>query len=237
MPPEKLVFVGGTGPEGLGLAVRFAAAGHTIVIGSRSAERAQEAAAKVMAKVMAKVPGAQVEGMLNEEAVKAGEIVLVTIPFAGHRNTLKALAPAIGAKIVIDVVSPLAFGGRQIQAVAVPEGSAAQQAQALLSQAAVAAAFHHLDAGSLMEVEGRLEADVLVCGDHPYAKLRAMALAEQIAGVRALDAGPLANSRYLEEFTAVLLSLNKNYRAHTALRIVGIARAGTPRRRGKPAQR
>jgi NADPH-dependent F420 reductase len=233
MPPETLAFVGGTGPEGLGLAVRFAAAGHAIVIGSRSAERAQDAAAAVRAKV----PGVQVEGNLNEEAVKAAEIVLVTIPFAGHRDTLKALAPAIGAKIVIDVVSPLAFAGRQISAMPVSEGSAAQQAQALLPQAAVAAAFHHLDAGSLMELEERLEADVLVCGDHPYAKLRALALAEQIAGVRALDAGPLANSRYLEEFTAVLLSLNKNYRAHTALRIVGIARAGTPRRRGKSAQR
>jgi len=233
MAPEKLAFVGGTGPEGLGLAVRFAAAGHAVVIGSRSEERAQEAAETVRAKV----PRAQVEGRLNDEAVREGEIVLVTIPFAGHRDTLKALAPAIGAKIVIDVVSPLAFGGRQIKALAVPEGSAAQQAQALLPQAAVVAAFHHLDAGSLMDLEERLEADVLVCGDHPQAKLRTMALAEQIAGVRALDGGPLANSRYLEEFTALLLSLNKNYRAHTALRIVGIARASGPRRGGKPAQR
>jgi hypothetical protein len=233
MSPEKLAFVGGTGPEGLGLAVRFAAAGHAVVIGSRSEERAQEAAETVRAKV----PRAQVEGRLNDEAVREGEIVLVTIPFAGHRDTLKALAPAIGAKIVIDVVSPLAFGGRQIKALAVPEGSAAQQAQALLPQAAVVAAFHHLDAGSLMDLEERLEADVLVCGDHPQAKLRTMALAEQIAGVRALDGGPLANSRYLEEFTALLLSLNKNYRAHTALRIVGIARASGPRRGGKPAQR
>lgn len=234
MSPEKLAFVGGTGPEGLGLAVRFAAAGHAIVIGSRSRERAEEAAATVRAKV----PKAEVEGRLNQEAVEAGEIVLVTVPFAGHRDTLKALALAIGTKIVIDVVSPLAFGGRQIKALVVPEGSAAQQAQALLPQAAVAAAFHHLDAGSLMDLEERLEADVLVCGDHPHAKVRTMALAEQIAGVRALDGGPLANSRYLEEFTAVLLSLNKNYRAHTALRIVGIARAGSgPPRGGKSAQR
>jgi NADPH-dependent F420 reductase len=234
MSPERLAFVGGTGPEGLGLAVRFAAAGHAVIIGSRSPERAQEAAAKVKAKVAR----AQVDGRLNEEAVEAGEIVLVTIPFAGHRDTLKALAPAIGGKIVVDVVSPLAFEGGQIRALAVPEGSAAQQAQALLPQAAVVAAFHHLDAGSLMQLEERLEADVVVCGDHPQAKLRTMALAEQIAGVRALDGGPLANSRYLEEFTAILLSLNKNYRAHTALRIVGIARAGGgPRRGGKAAPR
>jgi NADPH-dependent F420 reductase len=231
--PEKLAFVGGTGPEGLGLAVRFAAAGHAIVIGSRSAERAQEAAAKVRAKV----PRAQVEGRLNREAVEAGEIVLVTIPFASHRDTLEALARAIGAKIVIDVVSPLAFEGGQIRALPVPEGSAAEQAQALLPQAAVVAGFHHLDASSLMRLERPLEADVVVCGDHPRAKLRTMALAEQIVGVRALDGGPLANSRYLEGFTAVLLSLNKSYRAHTALRIVGIARAGGARRGGKAARR
>jgi NADPH-dependent F420 reductase len=222
MPPEKLAFVGGTGPEGLGLAVRFAAAGHAIVIGSRSLERAQEAAAKVRAKV----PQAQVEGRVNQEAVEGGEIVFVTIPFAGHRDTLAALVPVIGAKIVIDVVAPLVFEGGQIRALLVPEGSAAQQAQALLPGAAVVAAFHHLDANSLMRVEKPLEADVVVCGDHPQAKLRTMALAEQIAGVRALDGGPLANSRYLEEFTAILLSLNRNYKAHTALRIVGIARGG-----------
>lgn len=233
MSPEKLAFVGGTGPEGLGLAVRFAAAGHAIVVGSRSPERAQEAAAKVRAKV----PKAEVEGRLNEEAVEAGEIVLVTIPFAGHRGTLEALAPAIGSKIVIDVVSPLVFEGGQVKALPVPEGSAAQQAQTLLPQAAVVAAFHHLDASSLMRLEEALDADVVVCGDHPQAKLRTMALAEQIAGVRALDGGPLANSRYLEEFTAVLLSLNKNYRAHTALRIVGIARAGGAPRRGAKARR
>jgi hypothetical protein len=224
MPPEKLAFVGGTGPEGLGLGVRFAAAGHAILIGSRSLERAQEAAEKVRAKV----PQAQVEGRVNQEAVEGGEIVFVTVPFAGHRDTLAALAPVIGAKMVIDVVSPLVFEGGQIKALLVPEGSAAQQAQALLPGASVVAAFHHLDASSLMRIEKPLDADVVVCGDHPQAKLRTMALAEQIAGVRALDGGPLANSRYLEEFTAVLLSLNRNYKAHTALRIVGIARGGKP---------
>jgi len=224
MAPEKLAFVGGTGPEGLGLAVRFAAAGHPIVIGSRSLERAQEAAAKVRAKV----PQAQVEGRVNQEAAEAGDIVVVTIPFAGHHDTLAALAPVIGTKIVIDVVAPLAFERGQVKALSVPEGSAAEQAQALLPEAPVVAAFHHLSASSLMRVEKPLEADVIVCGDHPPAKLRTMALAEQIAGVRALDGGPLANSRYLEEFTAILLSLNKSYKAHTALRIVGLAGGGRP---------
>jgi len=218
MPAEVLAFIGGTGPEGLGLAVRFAAAGHEIVIGSRSLERAQQA----VEKIRARVPQVRARGMVNQEAVRRGDIVFVTIPFAGHRDTLEALAPAIGAKLVVDVVSPISFEGGKIAAVAVPEGSAAQQAQALLPQAQVVAAFHHLDASQLMRVEWPLEVDVLVCADHQEAKGRVMALAEKIEGVRALDGGPLANSRHLEEFTVLLLNLNKTYKAHTSLKIAGI---------------
>jgi len=218
MPAEVLAFIGGTGPEGLGLAARFAAAGHEIVIGSRSPERARQA----VEKIKARVPQARARGMANQEAVQRADIVFVTIPFAGHRDTLEALAPAIGAKLVVDVVSPVSFEGGKIAAIAVPEGSAAQQAQALLPQAQVVAAFHHLDASQLMRVERSMEVDVLVCADHQEAKERVMALAEKIEGVRALDGGRLANSRYLEEFTALLLNLNKIYKAHTSLKIAGI---------------
>jgi len=218
MPVEVLAFIGGTGPEGLGLAVRFAAAGHEIVIGSRSLERAQQA----VEKIRTRVPHARAAGMVNQEAVRRGDIVFVTIPFAGHRETLAALAPDIGAKLVVDVVSPISFEGGKITPIAVPEGSAAQQAQVLLPQAKVVAAFHHLDAGQLMRVERPLEVDVLVCADHQQAKQRVMALAEKMEGVRALDGGPLANSRYLEEFTVILLDLNKTYKARTSLKITGI---------------
>lgn len=218
MPVEVLAFIGGTGPEGLGLAVRFAAAGHEIVIGSRLPERAQRA----VEKIKARVPEARATGVVNQEAVRRGDIVFVTIPFAGHRDTLAALAPDIGAKLVVDVVSSISFEGGKIAAIAVSEGSAAQQAQALLPQAQVVAAFHHLDAGQLMRVERPLEVDVLVCTDHQQAKERVMALAEEIEGVRALDGGPLANSRYLEEFTVILLNLNKTYKARTSLKITGI---------------
>jgi NADPH-dependent F420 reductase len=222
--PEVLAFIGGTGPEGLGLAARFAAAGHEIVIGSRKLERAREAAEKVRAQV----PGARVDGGLNDEAVERGDIVFVTIPFAGHEDTLRALASSVGSKLVVDVVSPLAFEKGKIRAIPVPEGSAAEQAQALLADAPVAAAFHHLDAGGLMDVGRPMDADVIVCGDDREAKAKVMALAEQIDGIRALDGGPLANSRYLEEFTAVLLSLNKIYKVHTNLKIAGID-AGAPK--------
>jgi NADPH-dependent F420 reductase len=218
MPVEVLAFIGGTGPEGLGLAVRLAAAGHEIVMGSRSPQRAQQA----VEKIRARVPEARVMGMVNQEAVRRGDIVFVTIPFAGHRDTLEALAPAMGPKVVVDVVSPLSFEGGRIAAIAVPEGSAAQQAQALLPEAQVVAAFHHLDASRLMRLELPIEADVLVCADHQEAKKRVMALVEKIEGARALDGGPLANSRYLEEFTVLLLNLNKTYKAHTSLKITGI---------------
>ena len=218
MCAEVLAFIGGTGPEGLGLAARFAAAGHPIVIGSRRPERAQEA----VEKIKARVGGAEAVGVVNQEAVERGDIVFVTIPFAGHRDTLAALVGAIGAKMVVDVVSPLSFDGGRITAIAVPEGSAAQQAQALLPRAQVVAGFHHLDASDLMKVKRPMEADVVVCSDHPEAKAKVMALAREIAGVRALDGGGLANSRYLEEFTALLLNLNKTYKAHTGLKIAGI---------------
>jgi NADPH-dependent F420 reductase len=218
MPVEVLAFIGGTGPEGLGLAVRFAAAGHEIVIGSRLLERAQQA----VETIKARVPEARATGVVNQEAVRRGDIVFVTIPFAGHRDTLAALAPDIGAKLVVDVVSPISFEGGKITAIAVPEGSAAEQAQALLPQAQVVAAFHHLDAGQLMRVERPLEVDVLVCADHQEAKQRVMALAEKMEGVRALNGGILANSRYLEEFTVILLDLNKTYKARTSLKITGI---------------
>ena len=218
MSGKVIAFIGGTGPEGLGLAARFSAAGHEIVIGSRSPERAQQA----VEKIRARVPEARATGVVNEEAVRRADIVFVTIPFAGHRDTLKALAPAIGAKLVVDVVSPLSFEGGKITAIAVPEGSAAEQAQALLPQAQVVAGFHHLDASRLMRVERPMEGDVIVCADHRGAKETVMALAEEIGGVRALDGGPLANSRYLEEFTVVLVSLNKTYKARTSLKIAGI---------------
>jgi NADPH-dependent F420 reductase len=218
MPVEVLAFIGGTGPEGLGLAMRFAAAGHEIVIGSRLPERAQQA----VEKIRTRVPHARAAGMVNQEAVRRGDIVFVTIPFAGHRDTLAALAPDIEAKLVVDVVSPISFEGGKITAIAVPEGSAAEQAQALLPQAQVVAAFHHLDAGQLVRVERPLAADVLVCADRQEAKERVMALAEKMEGVRALDGGPLANSRHLEEFTVLLLGLNKTYKARTSLKITGI---------------
>ncbi|MFQ5878756.1 MAG: NADPH-dependent F420 reductase [Dehalococcoidia bacterium] len=214
-----LAFVGGTGPEGLGLVMRLAKAGEEVIIGSRSPQRAAEA----VQKVLAHVPQARVQGMMNAEAVAHGHVVFVTVPYGGHKETLASLAPAIGHKLVVDVVVPLDFQrGGKISAVTVEEGSAAEQAQRLLPQAQVVSGFHHLDASQLMDVGKPITADVIICGDAAEAKRTVIALAEKIAGVRALDGGRLANSRYVEAFTAVLLGFNRTYKAHTAIRIVGI---------------
>lgn len=211
-------FIGGTGPEGLGLACRFALAGEEVVIGSRSRQRALEAAEQVRARV----PQARALGEENQEVARRADVVLVTVPFAAHRALLEALAPALEGKIVVDVTVPVAVQDGRFVAVPVPEGSAAEQAQGLLPGARVASGFHHLDAALLLRLEREVDGDIIVCSDHPQAKEAALALAAQVRGARAIDGGPLQNARYLEAFTVLLLSLNKLHRARTGLRITGL---------------
>ncbi len=213
-----IAFIGGTGPEGLGLAMRFAKAGEEVIIGSRSEERAAKAAADVRDKV----PQAKVRGLLNAEAARLGDMVFITVPYEGHRDTLASLAEALEGKIVVDVVVPLEFTKRGVRALDVPEGSAAQQAQKLLPKARVVSGFHHLDAHLLQNVDKPMQGDILICSDDREAKRQVMELAEKIEYVRAVDAGVLANARYLEEWTALLLNLNRIYKARTGVRIVGI---------------
>ncbi|MEE8346157.1 MAG: NADPH-dependent F420 reductase [Dehalococcoidia bacterium] len=213
----KIGIIGGTGPEGLGLAMRFAKAGDVVFIGSRSKERAEDAARKVRKTV----PDAKVEGLVNDEAVEQAEVVFLTVPWDAHQSTLEGLAEAIGGKVLVDVVVPMLFDRGQPKAIAVEEGSAAQQARAVASEAKVISAFHHLDGTELQKVERPMQGDVLVCGDHQGAMKKVMALVERIEYVRALDAGGLSNSRYLEEWTVLLLHLNRIHKAHTGVRIVG----------------
>ncbi|HXG42781.1 MAG TPA: NADPH-dependent F420 reductase [Dehalococcoidia bacterium] len=214
----RIAFIGGTGPEGLGLAIRFAKAGEEVFIGSRSEQRAAEA----VAKVLEKVPEGKVKGGLNAEACREGDIIFVTVPYEAHHDTLASLADLIDEKILVDVVVPLQFGGHGVRALSVPEGSAAEQARALVPRAKVVSGFHHLDATLLQNVEKPMQGDVIICSDHRSAKRKVMELAEKIAYLRAVDGGVLANSRYLEEWTALLLNINRIYKARTGVRIVGI---------------
>jgi NADPH-dependent F420 reductase len=217
-PKPKIALIGGTGPEGLGLAMRFAKAGGQIFIGSRSAERAEEAAAKVKAKV----PDAMVEGLLNSDAVEQAEIVFLTVPYDAHRGTLEALEEQIGDKILVDVVVPMLFDRGNPKAVTVEEGSAAEEARVVLGKAKVVSGFHHLDGSELQNIERPMQGDVIICGDHRGAKKKVMTLVEDIEYVGAVDGGGLSNSRYVEQWTVLLIHFNKTYKAHTGVHIVGL---------------
>ena len=215
----KLAFVGGTGPEGLGLAMRFARAGHEVAIGSRSAERGGEAAAKVREAV----PGAVATGGDNASVVRDADVVFLTFPYSGQAATLEALAGALAGKIVCNVVAPLEFRqGVGAVALDVPGGSALQEAIAQLPESRVVSAFQNLSAEELQHLDHPIEADVLVCGKDAEAKQVIIGLANQIAGVRGIDAGGPSQSRYVEMLTALLINLNRKHKTQTSIRIVGI---------------
>lgn len=215
----KLAFVGGTGPEGLGLAMRFARAGHQVAIGSRSAQRGEEAAAKVRETV----PGAVATGSDNVTVVRDADVIFLTFPYSGQAATLEALAPALAGKIVCNVVAPLEFRqGVGAVALDVPGGSALQEAIAQLPESRVVSAFQNLSAEELQHLDHPIEADVLVCGRDAEAKQIVIGLANQIAGVRGIDAGGPSQSRYVEMLTALLINLNRKHKTQTSIRIVGL---------------
>ena len=215
---RSLAFIGGTGPEGLGLAIRFAAAGDEVIIGSRRQERADEAAEKIKEAV----PQAKVRGMENKPAVEAAEIAFITVPFDGQVATCAELKDALAGKIVVDTVVPLTFEKGKAGALLVEEGSAAEQAQSILTKSKVVGAFQNLSAPELMKLDQEIPADVVVTGDDMEAKQTVMELAAKIKGLRAIDGGSLASSRFVEEITALLVNINKIYKAHSMIKIVGV---------------
>lgn len=189
-----------------------------MVIGSRSRERGLAAAGQVKSLV----PEADVRGGDNAFAAREGRILIITVPYEGQKPTLEALREESRGKIVITTVVPLTLTGTGIAIRPVDEGSAAQQAQDLLPEARVAAAFQAVSAVELAALDQPVDADVVVCSDDADATNTVMALAEEIPGVRALDGGALRNARYLEEMTALLLILNRRYKAHSSVRFRGI---------------
>lgn len=219
--PHRIALVGGTGPEGRGLAARFALAGHEAILGSREASRAEAAAAELTAVLAAAGSRARVTGAANADAVARCDLAVIVVPYEAHRPTLEALADALAGKVVVDAVVPVRFerGARPID---VREGSATEQAASVLPQSRVVGAFHNLAAESLLALAGPVEADVLLTGADAEAKAQVSALAEQIAGVRAVDAGPLRFSRFVEGLTVLLIGINGRYKTHTALRITGL---------------
>jgi NADPH-dependent F420 reductase len=213
----RIGFIGGTGPEGKGLAYRFALARHEVIVGSRNAERAQEAAKEIAEHAN----GANVRGAENVDAAGDAEIVVLTVPYDAQSATLPPLADAIGDKIVVSTGVPMAFAEGSASLVSVAEGSAAEQVQALLPAARVVGAFQNLGARKLWG-DKPLDQDVIVCGNDAEGKASVMQLAEQIAGVRAVDGGALASSRYVEAITVLLVSVNKRYKVTAGVKIAGL---------------
>ena len=218
MSTQTIGFVGGTGPEGRGLALRFALAGRAVMIGSRQLERAVAA----VARIADRVPEGSVVGAPNDEVAAASDIVFIAVPYEGQRPTLESIGPSLTGKLVITVVAPLAFDGGAATAVRVPEGSAALQAAQLLPNARVAAAFHNLSARDLLRPDESVDSDVLVFSDDERARSEVADLTSLIPGARAIDGGGLVNARYAEDLTALLLNVNRIHKAHASIRITGL---------------
>lgn len=209
--------VGGTGPLGRGLGLRLALAGHDVVLGSRSAQRAQQAADEL---------AAQVRGADNETACAAAEIVFVTVPFDGQAPILPALAPALDGKIVVTTVVPMGFDAQGPHPLPVAEGSAAQQCAALLPRSRVVAGFQWVSAPKLLRPDAVVEMDVPLLADDAEAVPPVAALCGQIRSLNGFYAGPLRLAGSIEGLTPLLISLNRRYKAQTGVKFAGLPTPG-----------
>jgi NADPH-dependent F420 reductase len=199
--------------------MRLARAGHEVAIGSRSKERGEEGARKIVEAV----PGAKATGGANADVIPGADVVFLTFPYSGQQATLEALGTALDGKIVCSVVAPLEFQqGVGAVALNVPGNSALQEAMAQLPNARVVSAFQNMSAEELQHLDHPIEADVLVCGRDAEAKQVIIALANEIAGVRGIDAGGPSQSRYVEMLTSLLINLNRKYKTQSSIRIVGL---------------
>ncbi|MFC4561601.1 NADPH-dependent F420 reductase [Nocardiopsis mangrovi] len=214
---RTIAVLGGTGDQGRGLARRFALAGIDVVIGSRRAERAQTAADELGGSDL------PIRGLENAAAAAAADIVIVAVPWEGHRDLLASLEEELADKIVVDCVNPLGFDKQGPFALPVEEGSAAQQAAAVLPRSRVVAAFHHVSAVVLLDPEvDDVDLDVLVLGDDRDATDQVRALADVIPGVRGIFGGRLRNAHQIEALTANIIAINRRYKAHAGIRITDV---------------
>ena len=214
----RIAIVGGTGPEGRGLALRLAMAGREVVIGSRDPARAADAALALREGR----EGLVISGAANADAASAADAVLLAVPFEGLRSTAESLRSELAGRLVVSIVAPMEFADGRMRAVSVPEGSAGELARDLLPESRVASAFQNLSARDLLRADRPLEGDVAVCADDESARRETVALADAMPALRGVDAGPLANSRYVEELTTLLVNVNRIHRAHSTIRFLGL---------------
>lgn len=216
-----ICLVGGTGPEGRGLALRLAMAGHHVIVGSRSRDRASAIVTELRA---AATTSGNLRGDANEAAASEADLTVLTIPYSGIAATLPGLAEGTRGKVVISAISPVEFRDGRPVALRPQAGSAAQEVAGFLPDARIVSAFQTVDAHSLLQPETPLDTDVVVCSDDAEARRLVIRLVNGIQGVRALSGGRLAASRYVEECTALLITLNRIYKSHSGIRFTGVDR-------------
>ena len=214
----QIGIIGGTGPAGRGLALRLAAAGEELVIGSRDPDRARSVVEELLGPYAGR--SLSVTGSSNEVAAGC-ELAVAATPWDAVAATVRPLAAPLDGKVVISMANALVREGREFLALVPPRGSIAASLQAALPGSTVAAAFHHLPASEMEQLDKPVSADVLACSDHPHATATTVALVERIEGLRGVDAGSLAQASAIEAFTAVLITVNIRHKVHAAVRLSG----------------
>ena len=219
MLASPLAFLGGTGPEGKGLALRLALAGEAVIIGSRDAGRARAAAEQLVAAG----DNVRIEGADNLEAASEAAVIFLTVPYEAQRPLLEQLTDPLRGKVVVSVIAPMKFErGRGASALSVAAGSAAEEAQQLLPDSRVVAAFQNVSAEELQDPDQVMLGDVVICSDFSDAKALVSDLTRKIPDLRPVDGGALANSKYVEQITPLLVNINRIYKIHAGIKIVGL---------------
>lgn len=222
MTKETIAVLGGTGPQGKGLAYRFAKHGYPVIIGSRDPARGADTVEVIRGRLEAE---AQLSAETNVEAAKQADVVLIAVPYAGHAALLEEVAAAVAGKVVIDCVNPLAFDKKGPYSPEIEDRSAAEEAQRLAPDALVTGAFHNVSAVNLWSEADYLgDEDVVVTGDSAEAKNVVTRLVATVVGRDGIDGGALRISRYVEPLTAMIISINKKYKVHAGLRISGMTK-------------
>lgn len=214
--------IGGTGPEGRGLGMQLALAGHEIIIGSRDEGRAIETARELADTCGSEEVATNFSGAENTSAASQCEVAFLTVPYSGMMPTLQSIGRQLRGKICVNTIAPLEFVGGQVRGIAPPTGSAAEEAEREVPEARWVAAFHTVPARGLLRPGSRLNTDALVCSDDEEALKTVVQLADEIQGLRGVNAGALENARYLEGITALLINVNRIYKAHGSIKVVGI---------------
>ena len=221
----SVTIIGASGALGFGLALRLATSGVEITIGSRDAERAQQA----VERARAAVPDGRFVGLENAAAAQANELVVLSVPFRSHSETLTNLKGVLVAgQLVLDATVPLAsaVSGKATRMLGVWQGSAAQQAQEMVDEGVVVVAgLHSVSAALLSDLDRQLDEDVLICGDRRADKQRFAALVDRIDGLRAVDCGRLEMARITESLTALMIAINARHKTHAGIRITGLPNA------------